>query len=459
MRNGKVGWAPPTRSRIYEILHHPAYGGFYVFGRHVLVNGGPPNRVRHVDWHNCLVVPNHHPAYISPAEFRRIEERLRSNRIAYGQPTGAGPALCQGLIRCGRCGRKMYTQYTPCVRRVAIEYVCCDGRVQHGEPLCWNVNGNRLDEVVAAELLQTLAPPGVEAVAEAAAEANAGYEAARRQREAELARVRYEADLAKLRYENVDPKNRRVAAALEEDRERALAKVQEVERQQAEAPLAPPVEITPDTLHAIQNLGADLPGLWVAPSTTNLDRKHLVRLLIREALVVATSEVDFEVEIAWVGRATTRHRIVRPRAGSVLAHQLAAQGLDGNQIAAELNRRGVTTMAGRGSYKPAAIRKILVGAARRAGTAGPPWRVYREELRAPLTELIQAGFSDGMIAAEFTQRGLRSCFFRTPWKGYMIRGLRHVLGIPSGYKARYYPRRRTSQERRDARVERGESAS
>ncbi len=423
---GELRWTRPTHSRIHMILCNPAYAGYYIYGRRRKVKGSRTDRRRRVDWADCLVVPDHHEPYIPPAAWHAINDCLRKSRVPFGPPSRNGAALCHGLMRCGRCGRPMHTHYYRHVRTAGYHYVCENGRQQYGEANCWSVNGVRLDEVVGTELLRSLTPPDVEAVLEAADEVNGGHEAARRQREGELERVRYEAQLAERRYKLVDPANRLVAATLEADWDEAKQRVQAVERQQAETPLTRPLEITADTLDAIRQLGANLPALWTAPSTTHLDRKRLVRLLVREIRVVANSEVDFEVEIAWVGGAATRHRVFRPKAGVLLARRLAAEGRTATEIVAELNRLGITAQRSRRPYEPEDIRHLITGAGK---TAGLPWRAYRDTLRGPLAELLTAGWSDAAIATEFNRRGVRTSVFGRLWSRQGIGYLRRTLGL------------------------------
>jgi len=430
-RGSELRWGPPTRHRIHQILTNPAFAGFYAFGRESSAANARMGESRRTGWNERVMIADHHEAYVSPAEWDRISERLRSNWVANRQPAGPGPALCQGLVRCGHCGRRMATHYYRHPRRVGSAYVCDQARQQFGQPPCWRVNGRRLDEVVVTELLRALAPPEVESVIAAASEVNAGYEAIRCQREAELKRVQYEAEIAERRFKQVDPANRLVAAGLERDLELALAKVRKVERQQAETPLAPPLEVTPESLDAIRRVAADLPRLWSAPSTTDHDRKLIVRLLVHKIQVTALSEADFQIEIGWIGGATTRHSVARPFAGVTIARQLAAQGLTEEEIAAELNRRGLRTVFKGGAYTALSLRRALEYHARKAGTAPPPWRVYREELRAPLAELVNAGWTDAAIVAEFNRRGLRSYGHRTPWTRNKIMWLRGIFGIQS----------------------------
>ncbi len=431
---GDLRWTRPTLARIICILRNPAFAGYYAYGQRQSVRGSPTHKRRRRDWQDCLVVENHHEAYVSPPAWHALIGRLKKNRLSHGPPSGDGPALCQGLVRCGRCGYRMSVHYYRRAHTAGILYVCQNAWAHFREARCWSVYGLRLDAVVAAEVLRSLAPPELEAVLAAADEVNAGYDAVRKQRQADLDRVEYEAKQAEKRYKQVDPDNRLVAATLEQDLERELERVREVKRRQAETPQAPPFEITPETLAAVQRVAQDLESLWGAPTTTNNDRKALVRLLVHEVRVVANSTVDFEIDIAWAGGAVSRHRVFRPDGGAVLCRRLGEQGLSKVQIAAELKRRGIVNRCGN-PYSPSAVGRVLAAA---ANTSGLLWREYRETLRSPLTELFKAGWSDAEIAAEFNRRGFRHRSYDKPWNDKIVKVFRHRLNLrhPTGRRPR-----------------------
>ena len=74
------------------------------------------------EWSVCL--PEHHPGYVTWEEYLATRERLRANVRPRGEGGGAareGGALLQGLLRCGRCGRRMQVAYSGNDgRRVAV---------------------------------------------------------------------------------------------------------------------------------------------------------------------------------------------------------------------------------------------------------------------------------------------------------------------------------------------------
>jgi DNA invertase Pin-like site-specific DNA recombinase len=117
----RIRWARASYGAVHDILTNPAYAGAFVFGRQRQVKRIDEHgevRVGRVDvpieeWSVCL--PDHHPGYVSWDQYLATRERLRSNVTPRGEGGGAareGTALLQGLVRCGRCGRKMQVAYS-----------------------------------------------------------------------------------------------------------------------------------------------------------------------------------------------------------------------------------------------------------------------------------------------------------------------------------------------------------
>src|SRR5215207_1627367 len=112
----RIRWARPSYGAVHDFLTNPAYAGAFVFGRtRQQKTLGPDGRVRAKtievpleEWSVCL--PEHHPGYVSWSEYLATRERLRRNVRPRGEGGGAareGAALLQGLLRCGRCGRRI----------------------------------------------------------------------------------------------------------------------------------------------------------------------------------------------------------------------------------------------------------------------------------------------------------------------------------------------------------------
>jgi len=114
--HGSLLWKTPTLSAVVRILHNPAYAGVYVFGRWAYSGErrSPktgkvlPHQVSVTQW--PVKIEAHHPAYLSWEEYVKNCERMNQN-WNHGQGKAGvvreGNALLQGIVYCGRCGRKM----------------------------------------------------------------------------------------------------------------------------------------------------------------------------------------------------------------------------------------------------------------------------------------------------------------------------------------------------------------
>jgi hypothetical protein len=82
-------------------------------------------------WSVCL--PEHHPGYVSWEEYLATRAKLTVNvrpRGQGGDAAGQGKALLQGLVRCGRCGRRMQVAYSGTDANVP-RYLRSVGHIMH----------------------------------------------------------------------------------------------------------------------------------------------------------------------------------------------------------------------------------------------------------------------------------------------------------------------------------------
>src|SRR4029453_5284199 len=87
-----------------------------------------------------------------------IQQRLADNRsiaAALGAPR-AGPSLLGGLWVCGRCGRRLLAAYSGKANR--LRYACMQATMSYGAPGCLSLAGTGLDDVVAGQGMEVLAP-------------------------------------------------------------------------------------------------------------------------------------------------------------------------------------------------------------------------------------------------------------------------------------------------------------
>ena len=176
-------------------------------------------------------------------------------------------------------------------------------------------------------------------------------------RAAELAveRAGYDADRAERAFLACEPENRLVARTLEARWETRLADLADAEAALAAQRSAQPELPAPDQLAATV---ADLPALWAAPTTSDKDRKRLLRTLLADVTITPVGQRPGPG--SWSGCAgnpgpASRSRSpgartpIQLRATDPAAIELARRigpGLDNNALAAALNDAGHRTGTG-----------------------------------------------------------------------------------------------------------------
>jgi hypothetical protein len=238
---GELEWRRPTRETLQNMLHNPAYAGYYAFGRRQVDPRrkvpGRPDTGRVVkgsdEW--LVLLPGRVPAYITEEEYQANTARMAANQQTAASPGAprAGTALLSGLLRCGRCGgHRMSVRYHDGSgsARSAHGYVCAFYQVNYGTGgSCQHIAGPALDAYVTGQVLAAVAPAALEVSMAAAAQAEderASLDKLRRQR---LERARYAADRARRQYQLAEPENRLVTRQLEAEWESALAEAGRLE--------------------------------------------------------------------------------------------------------------------------------------------------------------------------------------------------------------------------------------
>lgn len=369
-----IKWSRPAYGLLRRMLKNPFYAGAYVYGRRQVEETldsslRPRKRMKEVEperWHAFL--KDNHEGYIS---WERFEGNLKC--IASNRRGGAGPgapregeSLLQGLILCGRCGRRMRIAYGKGSR--PTRYTCTQARRQTGAEVCQSFGAKRLERAVEVLLLECLSPLGVEAMLEAAKVYGQDKEAQRTRWEQDIERARYEVSLARRQYDAVDPENRLVARQLERRFERALRELQEIgseARRQLERLEEP---LSAAERKRLEEYAEDLQLLWNAPTTRAQDRKRIARCLIESVVVRKPVEGSkLTAEVHWKGGQVTTVEVARGKTGVHryacpaevvdLVRTLAGEFSDG-QIARILRRKRLKTPKGRSfmAYHVANIR-------------------------------------------------------------------------------------------------------
>jgi len=165
---GEVVWTPLRHARVLSMLHNPCYAGAYVYGRTKsrtrLRPGEAPRlkarsrRVPRVDW--PIVLRDPHVGYLSGEPFVGNVPQLDATRTYRAEErSGAvreGSALLQGLVVCGRCGRRMTVRYME--EGVRPIYVRAQVHKDLAGQTCQFLRGEGIDGAVAQLFLAARQP-------------------------------------------------------------------------------------------------------------------------------------------------------------------------------------------------------------------------------------------------------------------------------------------------------------
>ena len=321
-RHGQVIWRPLSNGRVLSILHNPEYAGAYVYGRTktrlACLPGEEPmvkgrtRRVRPEDW--PFLIPGHHPGYITWDQFQQNQRRLDDNRTLPDQDRrGAlreGLALLQGIVRCGRCGRRMSVRY---LNNTSIpSYECNSYHTHFAGKTCQSIRGDEVDAAVARALLEAMRPAQLEVSMTAFDQIAAQARQLDRQWQLTLERARYEAELARRRFVAVEPENRLVARTLEREWNDRLAEIERMERDETHRPQLASRLVDPEERCRVLALAQDLSKVWHAPTTPQTARKQLLGYLIKD-VTLCRGETTIQVAIRWQTEACTVLEVPRPR--------------------------------------------------------------------------------------------------------------------------------------------------
>jgi DNA invertase Pin-like site-specific DNA recombinase len=448
-----IRWVTPTYTKIHQVLTNPFYAGVYVYGRTQQVSyideiGRVRKRVKaraRSDW--PVFIPDHHQGFIDLETFEANQKRLAQNtRPRPHQSGGAvreGSALLQGIVACGSCGRRLKVHYRG--RYSAPGYHCAGKTIVNGRgEYCLNVGGCQVDAAVAAAFLEALAPAGLEASLKAAEQLETDHETTLDQFRRDVERARYGAQRSERRYRAVDPDNRLVARGLEAEWENALRELKAAEAELARREHSKPLVLTREQRDSLLALGQDLNAVWSAPTTTDRDRKELLRTLLEEVVMTVEREkFNAHLTLRWRGGLLSEIDVPLPRSRPAtirtaedtieLVRRLATHYPDA-VIAGILNRQGRTTATG------------LSFIANRVGSLRTHWKIpcfepvehacdgdcmtieQAAKALGVAPSTLHRWLNDGFIAGEQVTLG-------APWRIRLTDDLRSkfVENVPEGY--------------------------
>jgi hypothetical protein len=358
---GELHWQRLTPKRVVSVLHNPLYAGAYVYGRTEVKLEPRPGQIRPAekrvrrknpaDWD--VLIRDAHPAYISWDQYLRNQQRLEDNCTDRPENRGAareGAALLQGIVICGKCGHRMSPRY----RDNTHYYRCQWANREYGEPVCQFIRGEEVDAEVSTLLLDAMTPAQLSIAMQALEQVEAHTKQIEQHWQLRIERAEYEANLARRRYAAVDPENRLVVRSLERDWNEKLVEVAQLERDYAAAPHPSRLVASPEERARIRDLAQDFPVIWHAKTTSNGDRKQLLRFLVKDVTLTNWDDA-IHLGVRWHTGATSECTIPRPKhvneisrtSDEVIARirTLAGHQTD-RQIATRLNAEGLSTGIG-----------------------------------------------------------------------------------------------------------------
>ena len=192
----------------------------------------------------------------------------------------------------------------------------------------------------------------------------------KRRREKQLQKLQQAADDLKYRVFKVDPDNRLVATVLERDFEAALRELDDLQRQIAEEGRRPSPFATVDIDDIIKALDDPL-SVFLAPTTSDHDRKLIVRFLVAAVIIEEKTRYVVRAHIVWVdGVPDTPIEIRLPLYPHLVIEELSAQGKTPKDIQRVLEETGLTTSNGsRWTLEMIGTRRYLIKKAKRKAEA------------------------------------------------------------------------------------------
>ena len=316
-KKGQLDWRRPSIPTLAQMLRHPIYAGAYATVVDPSIRNGkfsPGNR--HRPWVPMeqwkVLLKDRLPAYITWEHYLKNRERIKQNRngpiprACRAPGRRCLPACWSAAIAAGRCRPLITPMARPSTPVIA-------SMSKATEPRCYGLAARAIDDLVAQQVLRALEPAAVDLSLQAHADVEQERQRLDKHWQQRRQRARYDVELAERRYQAVDPENRLVAATLEKRWEEALAQEKQLQEEYDRFLRETPVGLSDEERARITALTSDIPALWNAPGTTNVDRKQMMRCLVERVVVQVRCDSEFvDVTIHWAGGYESQHEIVRP---------------------------------------------------------------------------------------------------------------------------------------------------
>ncbi len=312
--NGRLVWGRLTYGRVLGILKNPCYAGAYVYGRfcskkEIDPDGSIATKVSLVDqdlWQ--VLIHDHHQGYIGWDEYVHNTILIQANQTNAPETFLSGPAreglaLLQGLLVCGKCGRRLTVRYKG--NGGVYPVYECNRTKREGTAgsSCMHVKCSVIEPTVIGRVFEILSPDRIELAIKSLEELEKRNNAVDNQWLLRIQRADYDAQLAQKRYEEVDPCNRLVSATLEKRWNDALVTLEELKQQHRQYRTDQHLELAQDQKDRIRELATQIPLLWSQETSRGQDKKRMLRLLIKDITVERLTGKEVLLHVRWQGGA------------------------------------------------------------------------------------------------------------------------------------------------------------
>jgi DNA invertase Pin-like site-specific DNA recombinase len=417
-----IRWVRPTVPGVRRFIRHPAYAGIYVYGtkhwRRVCAGGEPAPQARLIG--QFVEKPDHHEGYITVEHYHENQRRLALNAKGPGQSqAGPGPALLQGRCACGRHGAMVVHYFDRANGGRGWSFRCLGDYLVGGEQ-CVSIPGVVLEQAVVSAVWDSIDVPTVKEAERLWRAAKTKWGQQNHGLQVELDRKLKARDRIRLRaLEDDDTAFPRYKAMLAHEYEQLDTQVERLRQRIAREEVAvdPFNEVRWSELKA---LCADVKAIWNATTTTDLDRKQLIRLLVEKVVIDAVDPEKIHLHIEWTdGTPHKRIELLRSPYFHRLMWQWHRAGASAETIVDRLKDLGARTQQGH-AWSLATVKKTLSILAKRSPESDAndasaersrPWPV--------MLELESAGLRPQEIADRLNADGLLTRF-HTSWSASSV---------------------------------------
>ena len=390
-RNAVV-FQQPRHSFVASVLHNPFYAGAYAWGRRpteVVWRGGvlrKRQRAATAPEQARIFIREHHEGYIDWSAFEENQRMIDRNHWRGESDATAGAArtgrgLLAGLLRCGRCGRKLYVRYWG-TSGTSARYLCSGDFDAGGGRYCLGFGGATVDRRFSEEIVHVLSPLGVHASLAALDELGAEQNDRRQALVRQIEQLAYDAQRASEQYNEVDPRNRLVASELERRwndklEELGRARTSLIELDAARRP------VSAEERAAMLAFGERFADVWNHAACPIELKKQITRSVIEEVLVDESPPGRLSFIVHWKGGSHTAFEMAKANPKTIgktadddveVVRKMAPRYGD-DVIANVLNRLGRRTGKGK-PWSHTAVKSVR----RKHAIAGHTHSVVDEEI-------------------------------------------------------------------------------